>query len=90
MSVHKKNIVDKVIMKYHYDENGGCPIGKTGRNEEIMTEKEREAYLGFMYNKANTRNCKECPESRGFTPGADGNILPCGQYHCWVSVHCDQ
>lgn len=55
-----------------------------------MTEKERKDYFDFMFDKANIRNCKECPENDGFKPGSNSNTLPCGQYHCWVSVYCGQ
>lgn len=43
-------------------------------------------YYDFMYNPKNVRNCKECPENSGFTEGANGNRLPCGQYNCWVEL----
>lgn len=42
-------------------------------------------YLGFMYNENNIRNCSQCPENRDWD---SGNALPCGEYNCWVRLHC--
>lgn len=53
-----------------------------------MTTEERNEYLNFMYDPKNLHHCEGCPENHGFESGADGNTLPCGQYHCWVAVHC--
>ena len=49
-----------------------------------MANKE---YIEFMYNKDNICKCEGCPENYGFKPGADDK-LPCGQYNCWVAIHC--
>lgn len=51
-----------------------------------MTEKQQ--YIKFMYNKENIRKCEVCPENRKFDSGASGNRRPCGQFNCWVAVHC--
>ena len=48
----------------------------------------REEYVKFMYNPDNYYNCKQCPENRNAPAGCNFNILPCGQYHCWVGLHC--
>jgi hypothetical protein len=51
-----------------------------------MNQKEREAYIRFMYDESNIGNCSQCPENRD----DDGwqNRLPCGQQNCWVECHC--
>ena len=54
-----------------------------------MTKEERQAYLNFMYDPDNVRNCDECPENNGIV-NWQGENLPCGQFHCWVAVHCNQ
>lgn len=48
---------------------------------------EKDEYVKFMYNKNNIRKCEGCPENYNFKPGPDDK-LPCGQYHCWVAIHC--
>lgn len=45
-----------------------------------------EEYKRFMSNSANVRKCEQCPENRGADNFQDR--LPCGQRHCWVSLHC--
>lgn len=51
-----------------------------------MTEKE---YREFLYNPDNIFNCVECPDDKGMSDREWGeNRLPCGQYHCWVAIHC--
>lgn len=45
-----------------------------------MTAEEIKA---FLHNEENILNCAECPYNNGET----GDVLPCGQYHCWVEVH---
>lgn len=44
--------------------------------------------LEFLYDPDNVHNCLFCFLNGGFTPGPDDK-LPCGQYHCWVAVHCN-
>lgn len=48
-----------------------------------MTDEQIEAYKQFMYDPQNEYCCEKCPENQDFS----GN-LPCGQQHCWVTVHC--
>lgn len=43
----------------------------------------------FLTNEKNVMNCKECPMNEEFAPGPNHNVLKCGQYHCWVSLHVD-
>ena len=55
-----------------------------------MTELEKqkiEDYKKFMYNPNNIKCCDICPENNGFDNRQDR--LPCGQYRCWVKVHCE-
>ncbi len=47
----------------------------------------REEYIKFMYNPENINNCSKCPENQNFSSWP-GNKLPCGQFHCWVELHC--
>lgn len=44
----------------------------------------KENYSKFMSNKENIYNCENCPMNEGFE-----NVLPCGQYNCWVEIHCN-
>lgn len=44
------------------------------------------AYREFMSNPENERNCSVCPENRGMSDWQDR--LPCGQWNCWVRIHC--
>ena len=55
-----------------------------------MTQQEKEIqdYKDFMYNPENVGHCEGCPENRDFSSWP-GHRLPCGQFHCWVAVHCD-
>jgi hypothetical protein len=46
------------------------------------TEKE---ILDFLTDRKNIENCGHCPYDMGCT---GCNQLPCGQYHCWVYLHC--
>ncbi len=39
-----------------------------------------------MYDPENIRNCDECPMNEGIRSG--DTDLPCGQFHCWVEIHC--
>ena len=48
-----------------------------------------DEYIRFMNNANNSHNCTKCPENAGFDPWP-GNRLPCGQFHCWVDLHCDE
>ena len=48
-----------------------------------MSQLTKEEYTEFMYNKKNIHNCERCPENN-----KDKDKLPCGQYNCWVSIHC--
>ena len=51
-----------------------------------MNDIEIKHYREFMYNKNNIHRCDECPANREFDDHNDRK--PCGQYNCWVSVHC--
>jgi len=42
----------------------------------------------FLFTKENVCNCNECPYNEGFDNWQ--NQLPCGQWHCWVSIHLDR
>lgn len=50
-------------------------------------KKEAEAYKAFMFNPANSFNCKECPCNYGFRTGWGGVVGPCGQQNCWVDIY---
>jgi len=53
-----------------------------------MSKEEAEAYKAFMYDEENVMNCSKCPENMEFSEWP-GFRLPCGQFHCWVSEHCE-
>lgn len=50
-----------------------------------MTNEQVKAYMEFMHNKDNECKCANCPANEGCK---GNNQLPCGQYNCWVTVHC--
>ncbi len=50
-----------------------------------MTKEESNKVVEFLYDRKNVHNCTQCPYNDGF----DGK-LPCGQQHCWVSVHTQE
>ena len=52
----------------------------------MKTEKEIEEYISFMYNPENVGKCDACPENKGYDDWQDRK--PCGQWDCWVAVHC--
>lgn len=52
------------------------------------TQEKIDSYIEWMYNPDNEFKCRECPENRGFDKGPNLNRYRCGQYRCWVSVHC--
>ena len=45
----------------------------------------KEQVIEFLYNKDNICNCEHCPYNEGMSHES-GN--PCGQYNCWVEIHC--
>lgn len=49
----------------------------------MMTEDQIRNYKKFMANIDNSHRCNNCPANEG----KEGDVLPCGQYHCWVDVH---
>lgn len=51
-----------------------------------MTEEIKRKYLDFMCNPENSHNCENCPENKR-DDGWQGR-WPCGQWHCWVNLHC--
>lgn len=53
--------------------------------EERMTKEE---YRRFINNPENLYNCANCPENRN--EGGWQSRLPCGQWHCWVDLHCGE
>lgn len=50
-----------------------------------MTDKEIKKFLA---DTANVDNCEACP----YNEGSDSfqNRKPCGQWNCWVEVHCSR
>ena len=51
-------------------------------------EEYKRAYCAFMYCAENIGCCAICPENNGQDGGAGRVAGPCGQQHCWVSIHC--
>ena len=47
-----------------------------------------EEVRSFLYNPANVLRCTDCPMNGEFTAWPE-NRLPCGQFHCWVFLHCE-
>lgn len=48
-----------------------------------------EEYRKFMYDPQNVMACDKCPENLDMSPWP-GFRKPCGQFHCWVSLHLDR
>ena len=46
-----------------------------------------DEYIEFMNDPNNSHNCVKCPENAVFDAWP-GNRLPCGQFNCWVELHC--
>jgi len=53
------------------------------RGGQGMSEQERDEYLRFVTDPENEFNCSQCPENRREL----FSRLPCGQQHCWVTLH---
>lgn len=50
-----------------------------------MTTEELRAWV---CDPKNAHNCAECPYSIDASDWQDR--LPCGQWHCWVSLNCGE
>ena len=48
-----------------------------------------EDYIHFMCNPDNIRNCDDCPERMIHYDRETVTTLPCGQFHCWVELTCE-
>jgi len=48
-----------------------------------VNEQEARAYTDWMCDPENEFNCSQCPENRREL----FSRLPCGQQHCWVTLH---
>jgi len=60
--------------------------------EKTNVELEKETkmiseYIKFMCNPYNYKKCDECPANDDCSSWP-GNRLPCGQFYCWVEMHC--
>ena len=49
-----------------------------------MTNEEK----AFLYNEGNAYKCSFCPRNEGFNDWQ--GRYPCGQWHCWVSLYCEE
>lgn len=58
------------------------------KRRKTMTKKEIKEIKTFLADSANVDNCTACPFNDGF--GDFQRRKPCGQYNCWVEVHCSQ
>lgn len=54
-----------------------------------MTKTEAKELVKWLCNPENIGNCEECPYNEGFSSWTE-NLLPCGQFHCWVALHCKE
>lgn len=48
----------------------------------------------FVFNEDNQFNCAECPYNNGYDDpseyhSAGYTVGPCGQQHCFVTIHCN-
>lgn len=57
---------------------------------EQLANKDYKLYImqygEFMNCMSNRKCCENCPENKGIDKGL-GNLLPCGQFNCWVDLH---
>lgn len=59
---------------------------KSSTMDEFQKTEYFKRYCEFMYDRNNIRNCAECPENIG---DEGYNRYLCGQYRCWVAMHCN-
>lgn len=78
----EKRIIGGVIIEDDFDDNRE-PLWK---NPERIPQ-EVQNYAEFMYNPENSGNCSKCPANQDFSEWP-GYRKPCGQFSCWVDVHC--
>ena len=45
-----------------------------------------EDVRSWLCNPENAFHCEGCPENQDFSSWP-GTRLPCGQFHCWVSIN---
>lgn len=55
--------------------------------EELEISEVLNEYVRWMCNPDNLYNCEECPENHGFSRWPETR-KPCGQFRCWVAIHC--
>ena len=56
-------------------------------SEELEIAEVLNEYVRWMCNPDNLYNCEDCPENHGFSRWPETR-KPCGQFHCWVAIHC--
>lgn len=49
---------------------------------------DNERIRQFLYNEDNAHKCDKCPYAGAYGEKTNGR-LQCGQYRCWVTVHCE-
>lgn len=61
----------------------------TTRNEIAKKDNKlyKKQYCEFMYCRSNSHCCDNCPANQDFDNWQ--GRFPCGQFKCWVDVHCD-
>ena len=53
----------------------------------MKTNMTLEAYREFIFDAQNILKCEKCPENQDMDDWQDR--LPCGQWNCWVKLHCE-
>lgn len=63
-------------------------MGKVIYCENYLGEEfTHDEHRAFITNPDNEYNCEHCPENRNMDCHYCNGNHPCGQPHCWVSVH---
>jgi len=68
-----------------FNEGQSSLYRKEGNKMSNEQNKENEKVFSLL-DEDNYMNCTECPYNEEFDDWQ--NRLPCGQWHCWVDVHC--
>ena len=76
--------MNKNNMNVIFDSEKG---GRLVEIEELEIVEALNEYVRWVYNPDNLYNCEDCLENHGFSRWPETR-KPCGQFHCWVAIHC--
>lgn len=75
--------------EYHRRERDGEPSTYNLRTNGFCCDgSDNDRIRAWLFNPSNICNCTECSHQHDILqPSRDQ--LPCGQYHCWVDITCN-